>query len=143
MRNCSPSDPRYSVTGCTALAHLAPFTRAGNVFLSRVHNWLIATWVLSLATQLGATLLISYKIWKSIQWNVQGLRASRLSVLWILVESGALYSITTAFLLGFSSTNTGGLFAVSLGQISVRVLLHSPPPSFPQEAFCCRRWPRR
>ncbi|KAH8984386.1 hypothetical protein EDB86DRAFT_153961 [Lactarius hatsudake] len=107
------------VTGYTALVNLARLTPADTVFLSRVHNWLIATWALSIATQLGATLLIGYRFWKSIQWNSsKGLRASRLSVLWILVESGALYSVTTIFLLGFSSTNTGAIFAASLGQIS-------------------------
>lgn len=106
------------VTGYTALANLARLTPADTVFLSRVHNWLIATWVLSIATQLGATLLIGYRFWKSIQWNSKGIRASRLSILWIVVESGALYSITTVFLLGFSSTNTGAIFAASLGQIS-------------------------
>ena len=112
------------------------------VFLPRVHNWLVATWVLSLATQLGATLLIGYKIWKSMRWNSQGVRASRFSSLWILVESGALYSITTVFLLGFSWSNTGAIFAASLGQISVRVPL--PSPLFlPQETCCCRRWLRR
>ncbi|KAH9046127.1 hypothetical protein EDB84DRAFT_715464 [Lactarius hengduanensis] len=79
------------VTGYTALVNLAHLTPADTVFLSRIHNWLIATWALSIATQLGATLLIGYRFWKSIQWNtLKGLRASRLSILWILVESGAL-----------------------------------------------------
>jgi hypothetical protein len=66
--------------------------------------------------------MIGYRFWKSIRWNSTwiGIRKSRLDVLWILVESGALYSITTIFLLGFAATNTGGIFAVSLGQISVR-----------------------
>ncbi|KAH9023684.1 hypothetical protein EDB85DRAFT_2277821 [Lactarius pseudohatsudake] len=107
------------VTGYTALVNLARLIPGNTVFLSRVHSWLIATWALSIATQLGATLLIGYRIWKSIQWNSsKGLRASRLSILWILVESGALYSVTTTLLLGFSSTNTGAIFVASLGQIS-------------------------
>ncbi|KAH9046128.1 hypothetical protein EDB84DRAFT_1576027, partial [Lactarius hengduanensis] len=77
------------VTGYIALVNLARLTPPDTVFSSRVHSWLIATWALSIATQLGATLLIGYRIWKSIQWNnSKGLRASRLSVLWILVESG-------------------------------------------------------
>lgn len=107
------------VTGYTALGNLANLTPADTVFLSRVHNWLVATWVLSVATQFGATLLIGYQIWRYTQWsNSKGLRASRLGVLWILVESGALYSVTTIFLLAFSWTNTGAIFAASLGQIS-------------------------
>jgi hypothetical protein len=110
------------VTGYTALGNLASLTPSDTVFLSRVHNWLVATWVLSVATQFGATLLIGYQIWKSTQWNnSRGLRASRFGILWILVESGALYSVTTLFLLGFSSTNTGAIFAASLGQISALV----------------------
>jgi hypothetical protein len=89
------------------------------VFFARVHNWLIATWCLSIATQFGATLMIGYRFWKSIKWNSGGIRESRLPVLWILVESGALYSVTTIFLLGFSATNMGAIFAAALGQISV------------------------
>ncbi|KAH9006686.1 hypothetical protein EDB84DRAFT_1407509, partial [Lactarius hengduanensis] len=105
--------------GYIALVNLARLTPPDTVFSSCVHSWLIATWALSIATQLGATLLIGYRIWKSIQWNnSKGLRASRLSVLWILVESGALYGVTTTLLLGFSSTDTGAIFAASLGQIS-------------------------
>jgi hypothetical protein len=64
--------------------------------------------------------MIGYRFWKSIRWSTDGIRKSRLSVLWILVESGALYSVMTIFLLGFSVTNTGAIFAAALGQISVR-----------------------
>jgi hypothetical protein len=109
------------VTGYTALVNLSRLSPTDSVFLPRVHNWLLATWSLSIATQFGATVLIGYRFWKTIRWTSKGIRASRLSVLWILVESGALYSVTTIFLLGFSSTNTGAIFAASLGQISVRV----------------------
>jgi hypothetical protein len=41
------------------------------------------------------------------------------------VESGALYTVTTIFLLGFSGMTIGPIFAAALGQISVRFL-----PSF-------------
>ncbi|KAI0286334.1 hypothetical protein BC826DRAFT_94071 [Russula brevipes] len=114
------------VTGYTALVNLSRIspTDTGTVFLPRVHNLLLATWTLSVATQFGATVLIGYRIWRAIRWSSKGIRASRLSVLWIVVESGALYSVTTIFLLGFSSTNTGAIFANSLGQISVAF---SPP----------------
>jgi hypothetical protein len=66
--------------------------------------------------------MIGYRFWKSIRWNStwNGIRKSRLDVLWILVESGALYSVTIIFLLGFSATNAGVIHAVSLGQISAR-----------------------
>ena len=73
--------------------------------------------------------MIGYRFWKSIRWNStrNGIRKSRLDVLWILVESGALYSITMIFLLGFSKTNTGAIFAASLGQISVRCSVQVVP----------------
>jgi hypothetical protein len=120
-------DRRISVTGYTAIGLLG---HLGTVFIPQVHSWLVATWVLSLAIQLGATLLIGYQIWKSIRLNSKGIRASRVAILWILVESGALYSTTTMFLLGFSWSNTGAIFNAALGQISVRVPLPSLPPSF-------------
>jgi hypothetical protein len=110
------------VTGYTGLVNLSHLSPTETVFLPRVHNWLIATWCLSIATQFGATLMIGYRFWKSIRWNStqNGIRKSRLDVLWILVESGALYSVSMIFLLGFSERNTGAIFAASLGQISVR-----------------------
>jgi hypothetical protein len=110
------------VTGYTGLVNLSHLSPTETVFLARVHNWLIATWCLSIATQFGATLMIGYRLWKSIRLNStrNGIRKSRLDVLWILVESGALYSVTMIFLLGFSAANTGAIFAASLGQISVR-----------------------
>jgi len=66
--------------------------------------------------------MIGYRFRKSIKWNLaqNGTCNSRLDILWIIVESGALYSVTTIFLVGFSETNTGALFAAALGQISVR-----------------------
>lgn len=83
--------------------------------------------------------MIGYRFWKSIIWNStrNGIHKSRLDVLWILVESGALYSVIMIFLLGFPETNTGAIFAASLGQISalaptliiVRAGLRGPSPS--------------
>ncbi|KAI0056857.1 hypothetical protein BV25DRAFT_1920602 [Artomyces pyxidatus] len=106
------------ICGYTAVANVAQLNDTGSIFISRIHNWLLATWALSIATQFGATLLIAYKIWASVSWNAFGVRGSRLSILWILVESGAAYSVTTIFLLGFSKTNVGAIFVASLGQIS-------------------------
>ncbi|KAI0247685.1 hypothetical protein BJV78DRAFT_898274 [Lactifluus subvellereus] len=110
-----------TVTGYTAVAHIAQLSANGSIFVARVHNWLVATWALSIATQFGATLLISYQVWISIQWNpmgTQGTQASRRAVLGTLVESGALYTVTTIFCLGFSGTNIAPIFAAALGQIS-------------------------
>ncbi|KAI0246788.1 hypothetical protein BJV78DRAFT_111772 [Lactifluus subvellereus] len=79
---------------------------------------MIVTWAFSIATQVGATLLISYRVWISIQWNPSGTRASRRAVLGTLVESGALYTVMTILMLGFSGTNIAPIFAAALGQIT-------------------------
>jgi hypothetical protein len=51
-----------------------------------------------MATQFGATALIGYRFWKTIRCTPpKGIRASRLSVLWVVVEAGALYSFTAIF----------------------------------------------
>ncbi|KAI0061238.1 hypothetical protein BV25DRAFT_1917190 [Artomyces pyxidatus] len=106
------------VCGYTAIAHIAQLSKTGSIFIPRIHNWLLATWIFSIATQVSATLLIGYKIWRSVSWNAFGVRGSRLSILWILVESGAAYSVTTVFLLGFWGEATGAIFSASLGQLS-------------------------
>ncbi|KAH9955923.1 hypothetical protein BC827DRAFT_823898 [Russula dissimulans] len=88
------------------------------VFLPRVINWLTASWCLSIATQFGATLLIGYRVWKSTQGTSKGIGASRLAIIWILIESGAIYSVTTILMLGFSRANIGAIIVTVLGQIS-------------------------
>jgi hypothetical protein len=104
----------------SSIFHISP---TETVFFARAHNWLNATWCFSIATQFGTTLMIGCRFWKSIRWNStrNSICKSRLDVLWIPVESGALYSVTMIFLLGFSATNTGATFVVSLKQISVTV----------------------
>ncbi|KAH9955926.1 hypothetical protein BC827DRAFT_1158019 [Russula dissimulans] len=84
--------------------------------------WLTIPFILlfigTAATQFGATLLIGYRVWKSAQGSSKGIGASRLAVLWILVESGAIYSVTTILMLAFSRANIGGILISALGQIS-------------------------
>ena len=59
-------------------------------------------WSLSIATQITATSLIAWRIW-STHTNIVGpygnLRA--ISVIWILVESGAVLGVTHVFILAF------------------------------------------
>ncbi|KAH9955932.1 hypothetical protein BC827DRAFT_1271286 [Russula dissimulans] len=104
-----------AVSGFTGFTHLGRLDLSQTVFLPSVINWLTASWCLSIATQFGATLLIGYRVWKGTS---EGIGASRLAILWILVESGALYSVTTILMLGFSRTNIGAIIVTALGQIS-------------------------
>jgi hypothetical protein len=113
-----------SVSGFTGFTHLGRFDLSQTVFLPSVINWLTASWCLSIATQFGATLLIGYRVWKSAQGTSKGIGTSRLAILWILVESGAIYSVTTILMLGFSRANIGGILVSALGQISVCTPYH-------------------
>ena len=113
-----------SVAGFTGFVKLGLLDLSQTVFLPSVVNWLTASWCLSIATQFGATLLIGYRFWKSVRGTSKAIGASRLAILWILVESGALYSVTTTLMLGFSRANTGGIIVTALGQISVCIPYH-------------------
>ncbi|KAH8984384.1 hypothetical protein EDB86DRAFT_3084604 [Lactarius hatsudake] len=94
-----------TVTGYAAFANQASLSPTETVFLSRLQNWLRG----DAADRLPVL---------EVRPNSNGLRGPLLSVFWTLVESGALYAVTTIFLVEFSSTNTGAIFAASLGQIS-------------------------
>lgn len=75
-----------------------------------------------MATHFGATLPIEYLFWRSPRWAPQGIRSSRLSIIWIVFETGTLpvYSAMITFLLDSSSNSTGACLAAALGQISIR-----------------------
>lgn len=75
------------VSSYTALARLASFAPTEPLFLKSLARWILSTWSLSLATQVGATLLIAYRIWAN---RVPGMRQSMI-VFWMVVESGAVY----------------------------------------------------
>lgn len=92
--------------------------------LSRVHGWLIVTWDLdSDAARSDDTDRLP--VLPVHPADLQGLRASCLGALSIVVESGVLYSVTPSFLLKSSSVNSGAIFAAGPGPISMRVPLPS------------------
>ncbi|KAH9028770.1 hypothetical protein EDB85DRAFT_2147721 [Lactarius pseudohatsudake] len=92
--------------------------------LSRVHDWPIVTWVLDsdAARSDDADRLPVLQVHQA---DLQGLRASCLGALSIVVESGVLYSVTPSFLHKSSSVNSGAIFAAGPGPISMRVPLPS------------------
>lgn len=90
-----------------------------------VGNLSIPTWSLSICIQVSATLLLAWRIWTShaALAGASGRRWS-VSILKIIVESGAILSTTTIFLLGFyiSKKTVGGVVVAMLGQMDVRDL---------------------
>ncbi|KAJ7921200.1 hypothetical protein B0H13DRAFT_2318559 [Mycena leptocephala] len=75
-----------------------PFAR----FSPMVLEWILSFLLLSLSTQLGATLLIAYRIWADTAW---GAKSYPMMIFWIIIESGALYGFTTAIFLGLHLAN--------------------------------------
>lgn len=95
-------------------------------------KYLLASWSLSIATQVSATALIAYRIWTyatRIPAHVvpadERERMDYMAVVWIVIESGAVYTASTIVLLVFFVLNTqaSNVIGKALGQISVRVLI--------------------
>jgi hypothetical protein len=84
----------------------------GTGFSQGVNNWLLANWSIMMSTQFGSTLEI----------DPMGFASDMvLSPCRIIVGSGTLYSIMSAFLLSFSSKSIGVYFVTVLDQINVKV----------------------
>ncbi|KAI0700197.1 hypothetical protein BC835DRAFT_1221431, partial [Cytidiella melzeri] len=68
---------------------------SGNVFATQTGRWIIAVYSMTLVTNLSATSLLAYRIWTVNQSITQWRTTDRLSpVLRVVIESGALYSLT-------------------------------------------------
>jgi hypothetical protein len=94
--------------------------RFSPMVLESLGNWILSFLLLSLSTQLGATLLIAYRIWADTAW---GAKSYPMMVFWIIIESGALYGFTTAIFLGLHLANADAqaIPGAALGLICVSV----------------------
>ncbi|KAJ7499647.1 hypothetical protein FB451DRAFT_1385335 [Mycena latifolia] len=113
------TEPFSSVCGYIAIAQLAHFSPVDPVFLAALGHWILSTWSLSLVTQVGATLLIAYRIWADTAWGLKT-SSKHANAFWMVVESGAVYSCTTVILLSLyvAKLNCGAIVGGALGQIS-------------------------
>lgn len=114
----------FLVCGYAATADLARLNpTAGPTTLFEIANWILGAWSLSISTQILVTLAIAGRIyWMSRGTNlVRGASKRYMAVIWIIVESGAIYSITTIFLLAFFDlrTQAGAVIGACLAQICV------------------------
>ncbi|KAJ7707877.1 hypothetical protein B0H14DRAFT_3643407, partial [Mycena olivaceomarginata] len=124
-RNWFISSPFIILLAATAtcsyigVSRLANFSPLEPLFLESLAHWILSMWSLSLATQVCATTLIAYRIWVD---RLPGMRHPML-VFWMIVESGALYSFTTATTLGLyvQTKNAGAIPGGALGQISALI----------------------
>ncbi|KZV60685.1 hypothetical protein PENSPDRAFT_659428 [Peniophora sp. CONT] len=113
------------ITGYIAMAHLSRLTPQSAIFDKSVGLYIQATWSLSIATQVIASLLIAGKVFITgarLGSGSEGLRFGgyHATILWTVIESGALYSFTTVLLLVFyvKGAQAGAVCAAILGQLS-------------------------
>jgi hypothetical protein len=99
---------------------------------------LVAFWVLSFVTQVGATSLIAWKIWAKISWRTNRTSSFEWGVLRTIVESGAIYSSTTLVALALYPHNPNACDVVSslLAQISVRAAGRRIPVYYTDATRC-------
>ncbi|KAK0472939.1 hypothetical protein IW261DRAFT_1660039 [Armillaria novae-zelandiae] len=89
-----------------------------------LYRWLQASYSLSLATQLSVTSMIVSRIWWLSQragaWKPSSTSKLSTSIIWMIVESGAISAITSTLFLAFFIVDptTSIILADSLGQIS-------------------------
>ncbi|PBK67873.1 hypothetical protein ARMSODRAFT_1020373 [Armillaria solidipes] len=107
--------------------------RLSHLSLSDVHtvndilNWLQATWSLSLATQILVTTLIATRIWwlsRHALARPSGKQSNPyMTVIWTVVESGAIYAFTATLMLAFFTqrSQVSTVMGDALGQISAIV----------------------
>ncbi|KAI0697895.1 hypothetical protein BC835DRAFT_1305047 [Cytidiella melzeri] len=119
------------ILGATASFIGALHTTAGRdtlaeLYLITLGAWLTAYWSITIAIQATASCLIAYKILviRNQFSHVKSVRISRsMSVVWIILESGAVLSLTTILLLGFYTAHksAGAVVAAIGGQLSALI----------------------
>lgn len=119
---------RLLLTHCVAIGYIALgriCQITGDIqptSLFQILNLLLVTWCLSIGTQVISTGLIAGKIW----WHAKRSHVSKsryISLIAIIIESGAIFTVSTAFLLAFFDlkTQSGGIIADITTQTAVRI----------------------
>ena len=110
----------YDIFAATSIADLVTLAMSENLtelFASKITAWLSAYCALSIMTQVSASCLIAYKIWGSQRkfTSLKSTQPSRtMSVLWIILESGAMLSIMMVGSLGGRGLKTVSVISLSL-----------------------------
>ncbi|VDB84954.1 unnamed protein product [Peniophora sp. CBMAI 1063] len=103
-----------------SLRQLTHLPTGSVVFDPVLGNWVLAFTVISLALQLGATGLVAWRIWATINWRDRRSWSREWHALRIVVESGAIYGVLTILSLAFylARTNIGGINVGIVTQVS-------------------------
>ncbi|KAI0033225.1 hypothetical protein K488DRAFT_85146 [Vararia minispora EC-137] len=119
-RPCAPlilASLGTAVTGIGSIATLCTLPPGfGTFFSAPLQPWLTAFWLFSALTQLGATSLLSYKIYSATAWRTR----AEWALIRVFVEAGIVYSLgtLTVLVLYLFRTAAGTIVAGMLGQLS-------------------------
>ncbi|KAI0354368.1 hypothetical protein OH77DRAFT_1405003 [Trametes cingulata] len=113
-RTCSVLMPAFlasSVGLCYSLATTP--TVSEDLFEVHTSHWLTGNWGMTLVTNICSTLALAYRIWQVTSKSTQYREGGRLSpILRIIVESGALYSLTVTAALVLFLVRSNGVYVV-------------------------------
>ncbi|KAI0091385.1 hypothetical protein BDY19DRAFT_622471 [Irpex rosettiformis] len=85
----------------------------GDVFVQQTGRWITAVYSMTLVTNLSATSLLAYRIWKINKSTTPWRTTDKLSpVLRVVIESGALYSLTIIAAIITFALKTPGVYVL-------------------------------
>ncbi|KAI0370678.1 hypothetical protein BV20DRAFT_1035661 [Pilatotrama ljubarskyi] len=88
-------------------------TVSEDLFEANTSHWITGNWGMTLVTNICSTLALAYRIWQVTSKSTQYREGGRLSpVLRIIVESGALYSMTVTAALVLFLVHSNGVYVV-------------------------------
>ncbi|KAI0773174.1 hypothetical protein BD413DRAFT_472762 [Trametes elegans] len=84
-----------------------------DIFESLTSHWIAGNWSMTLITNLAATAVLAFRIWQVTRNSAQYKSGGRLSpILRVIVESGALYSMTVTTALVLFLLHSNGVYVV-------------------------------
>ncbi|KAJ3554256.1 hypothetical protein NM688_g3204 [Phlebia brevispora] len=115
-----------AVCGYVDVIILTGLNTEQQLFSTTVQRWAIAAWSTSIGAEMSATLLIAWKLWFTYTGSVGAHRRQHLksvSVMLVILESGAVLSSMQVFLLSFyvRKINVGAVIIAMIGQLDTLI----------------------
>ncbi|KAI0318585.1 hypothetical protein OF83DRAFT_934036 [Amylostereum chailletii] len=110
-----------TVAGFACVGWVANLTATESLFVTI--RWTTASYSISLGTQVIATTLIAWKIWSTVASQSKSARRNQVTIVWMIVESGAVLACTSATVLTLFllNLNAGAAVAPIFAQLSFTV----------------------
>ncbi|TCD60725.1 hypothetical protein EIP91_009631 [Steccherinum ochraceum] len=107
---------KFSPSTCTVGLNRAFITASVNtddVFAEQTGRWITATYAMTLTTNLIATTLLAYRIWRVNRRTSEFVASKCLTpILLVVIESGAIYSMTIVAALVAFALNSVGVYVI-------------------------------